>query len=151
MSDTEPSLTNFTQGRLLFSDKQAKEAATLPYGCPCRSYCCMRYTVNSCDASAGSGDTRISTAGMKTMKVRGNEDLNMLSNTSLASSNIVATVLGTKLKIKRPVELSPLPQTDSQPTATEATSDQAGSWTTSGRETDESDAAVFCFFIKPIC
>lgn len=85
------------------------------------------------------------------MKVRGNEDLNMLSNTSLASSNIVATVLGTKLKIKRPVELSPLPQTDSQPTATEATSDQAGSWTTSGRETDESDAAVFYFFIKPIC
>lgn len=115
MTDTEPSLTNFTQGRLLFCDKQAKEAATLPYGCPCRSYCCMRYTVNSCDASAGSGDTRISTAGMKTMKVRGNEDLNMLSNTSLASSNIVATVLGTKLKIKRPVELSPLPQTDSQP------------------------------------
>ncbi|TNN89299.1 hypothetical protein EYF80_000587 [Liparis tanakae] len=57
-----------------------------------KSYCCMRYTVNSCAASAGSGDTRISTAGMNTMKVKGNEDLNMLSNTSLASSNIVAIV-----------------------------------------------------------
>lgn len=61
----------------------------------------MRYTVNSCAASAGSGDTKMSTAGINTMKVRGNEDLNMLSNTSLASSNIVANVYGTQPGINR--------------------------------------------------
>lgn len=78
----------------------------LPYGCPWRSYCCIRYTVNSCAASAGSGDTKISTAGINTIKVKGKEDLNILSNTSLASSNIVAIVSIVQQRAKRYFQLS---------------------------------------------
>lgn len=64
-----------------------------PYGWPCRSYCCMRYTVNSCAASAaGSGGaTSSNTAGKKTIKPSGRHDaFSTFSSTSPASSNIPA-------------------------------------------------------------